>query len=231
MISSSAFIKNGGKGLKFGCVVLCTVILALSAGCSYSDYKEPENRTFVSAVAVDSKKGKLQLTAELIRIRENLNNDEYTVATISGEGSKPEDAMLSLIGKNSKELNFSHCAVLCLGSGLSDAQLCKMLQYWFHKRTLTLSVQLVAAQEGASLFFANEDGEKPVGYEISEMIKNYNGNAPKIPKCRLLDFINAQNDGKKSVRIPFFAVKKSKNGTQFYPDGAVCITKFVKKAD
>lgn len=220
-MSIQKVFKNGGRALKICSLFLCASVLLSAAGCSYSDYKEPENRTFVSAVALDRIQEKLLLTAELIRIKENLNNDEYTVSTISGDGKTPDEAMRALIIKNSKELDFSHCAVLGLGDSLTPEQTAKMLQYWFKERTLTLSVRLVATKDAAALFSANEDGEKPVGYEISEMIKNDYNNTFKIPSCRLLDFINAQNGEKKAVQIPYFTVKKNEGGALFYPDGSV----------
>lgn len=213
--------KNCGKALKLCSFFLCVVTLLSAVGCSYSDYKEPENRTFVSAVALDRSQEKLLLTAELIRIKESLNNDEYTVSTISGVGKTPDEAMRAIVLKNSKELDFSHCAVLGLGDSLTSEQVTRMLQYWFKERTLTLSVRLVMTEDAAALFSANEDGEKPVGYEISEMIKNDYNNTFKIKSCRLLDFINAQDGKKKAVQISYFTVKKNKGGTVFYPDGIV----------
>ena len=150
---------------------ITAVFLAL-CGCSgkTSDYEEPENRIYISALGFDRKEKMLSVTAEAISVAGNTAGDQYSVTRYKGEGKSVESAMLRMKNDLAGLVNLSHCALVLMGENLSAEDLAQITEYCFSHKEITQSVQVAICPEAGELLKGQRKDGKPLGFLISDRL-------------------------------------------------------------
>lgn len=195
------------------CVMLC--------GCdTYSDYIEPENRLFVTALGADLKDGNFSITAEVVTVWENSNMDKHGIACYNGIGKTPQSAIANLQTAISKRLTLSHCKLLVLGEALSDNGFDSVMAYCIDSGELSLNINIVAADNAESVIKQSDD--EPVGEEINSMLE-INRNLPSSKTdCTIIGTLNEISTSGGYFYLPKFGTDDY--GTVF--EGVACYKSF-----
>lgn len=188
-----------------------TVLLTFClCGCEkYSDYIEPENRLFVSALGVYCNNGKVTTFAEATQT--NDTQDGYLISIHKGVGNSFSESIVNITSGVSKQFNLSHCAVVLAGENTDKKTLCEIYEYFKNDVSTNISVYFAACKDPKPFF--NE--EAPFGYTAAALIKkNLNNSQSKI-RCSLTDIKNSED----IFGIPFFKKEENKInliGMRFY---------------
>lgn len=193
-------------------ILALVLVLGLCIGFSgcerYSDYKEPENRLFVSALGIDHTQNKINIFAE--GSVSNSTADGEITKLLTGTGETVPEAFNSLNDKTPLTVDLSHCTVIALGKRQNDTEK-NLLEYLLSSPEDMLGVYIIACENAKKLLSCK--GETSVGIRLLQGLKNnpYSGGV-RIP-CTLLDIMNTAPN----ATLPYFSVE---NGIFVY-DGAV----------
>lgn len=169
----------------------------LFCGCEkYSDYQEPEQNLFVSALGIDQTKSGITVYAESAETQPN-NNEKN--ALLSGFGETLPEAMNNLRTTTPLKFDLSHCAIIAIGKRTKDTE--KILcEYILSRPEDMLSVYMVACDNAKELLSCG--GASPVGYELSSALKkNYYAGEIRTPST-VMDILN----NREGFYVPYFSV-------------------------
>lgn len=148
-----------------------------------SDYIEPENRIFVSALGVSQKDGKIKLFAEATE-SDDINSGVKIKRHI-GEGETFLKSVTDITNGVFKQISLRHCAVILLSKNITAETFNEITDY-VKDGGLPFSV-LFAMCEEPEKFFGTD---LPFGYDVAELIKNNRNNTQSRIKCSYTDYIN-----------------------------------------
>ncbi|MBQ6815904.1 MAG: hypothetical protein IJP26_01550 [Clostridia bacterium] len=167
-------------------ILICFVLML--AGCSNSDYTEPENRVVASAIGVDYINNEYNLTIEYVKIFENLSEDKYSPKLIKGKGDSINNAVLNVLTKTNKKISFYHTPVIILGQNITPEILNNILNYCVESTEISLSINLIRADNAGQILSVENEDNDLLGYKLTEQIKLLNA------KNSALQIINSNNN-------------------------------------
>lgn len=167
-------------------IVFCCVLML--SGCSNSDYTEPENRAVVSAIGVDYINNEYNITIEVVKIFENLSEDKYSPKLLNGKGDSINNAVLNVLTKTNKKISFYHTPIIILGQNITPEILNNVLNYCVESNEISLSINLVRADNAEEILSVKNEDNNLLGYELTEQIKLLNA------KNSALQIINSNNN-------------------------------------
>lgn len=180
-------------------------------GCEkYSDYKEIENRFFVSSLGIDETASGITLYAE--GAVSNSASEGYKVSVLSHTADTIPTAMDGIKNSTPLSLDLSHCAVIILGKCKEDTER-KLGEYLLSKPEDLLSCYFVATDSAKELISCGD--KTPIGYSLSYALKKNYYAGGKRTKATLLDIINSSE----AYSLPYFRVYKktySYSGAVYY---------------
>ncbi len=152
------------------CVLLAFCLLLCS--CGRLQTSEPEQVLAVSAVGVDAlPSGELQLTLELPRISGGEGGGEEEPILLEGSGQTLRAALEGIARGLSRELIFSHCALLVLGESLDRPQMAAVFDFAGEGTRLPLAAQVVSAPDARLLLSGGSMSAPAAGYEIAGIFR------------------------------------------------------------
>ncbi len=178
-------------------IFISVSLLILFCGCEkYSDYQEPEQNLYVSALGIDQTKSGITVYAESAQ---NTANSNEKKALLSGFGETLPEAINNLRAATPLKLDLSHCAIIAVGKRTQDTEK-KLCEYILSRPEDMLSVYLVACDNAKELLSCVSN--TTVGYELSSALKkNYYAGESRTPST-IMDILN-NHDG---FYVPYFSV-------------------------
>ncbi len=184
---------------------MISVVFMLLCGCrgKTSDYAEPEKRLYVSALGFDVSGDKIKVLAETVSVADNTASDQYKVTRYGGEGESVEAAMFEI----KKDLvllpDLNHCALLVMGEDVTKESLAELTEYCFRDNEIAQSVQMVTCESAEKLLKSHREGEKPLGFGISELLSRDADGTDSRRETTLLSVMNSRKEGELYC-LPYF---------------------------
>lgn len=150
--------------MKIKTLVLAALLCLLLSSCSaIPGYSEPENSLVATALGFDP-----LVDGEGIRVSVQVSEgaDGKGRRTLSGEGTSIEGAIASLSASETKRIEYSHVAVVVLGTGTDGDVIQKILEFCDKNEEISVSARLISADGSEGLL---SDGGFS-GYELLSMI-------------------------------------------------------------
>lgn len=144
-------------------ICLCT----LATSCAETP-REPEQVYLVSALGFDGGEMGYRISVEVPLIGEK---NGIASKVLCGEGATVEEALFQVTEGLSKELIYSHCALLILGNSLSRQQLVEVFAFAGNGEHIPLEARTVCADSAETLLSADGNFTTAAGYEIPEIFK------------------------------------------------------------
>ncbi len=190
------------------CLELILITIMLS-GCKtqQTDYEEPENRIYISSLGIDRQNDEISVCAEAVTVAENISADEYKIKRFLGTGSSIEAAMYEITNDLALSVNLSHCAVVTVGKGIYGEYLSELLEYCFLNNEITHSINFVSTENAEKLLEPNEDTTKPLGYEISDFLKEDIDGTDSHKSSTLVSIMNRLQKENDFFFLPLFQKK------------------------
>ncbi len=163
--------------------ILLITVLTL-AGCSGSDYTEPEDRTVVTMLIIE-KNEEFVLTTEII-VLPKTKGDGGEAKFISADSNDISEAYKLLGDEVYNELSFYHCPVIVCDKNLFATEKEKIFEFILTNEQFSLSANLLICENINNLLKIAVKKGSYLGYEISEYI-SYKGIESKI-----IDIFNNQ---------------------------------------
>lgn len=204
-------------------VILAVVVLSFS-GCrgKTSDYEEPENRLYISALGFDRSGEKIRVCAEAISIKDNATGDEYAIKHYEGEGDSVESAMHQITKNLVPAVNLSHCALVVLGENMLGEYLNEFILYCFEDREITQSIQLISSDNAKELLQHNKENTKPIGFQISDFLSEDTDGTGMNKSSTLISVMNNREKEEDFFALPYFTVENKTylfSGARVYKGG------------
>lgn len=203
---------------KLFCLLLAFVMLS-GCGRKTSDYMEPENRLYISALGFDRSGKRVTVCAEAISIADNTTGDEYSIKHYEGEGDSIESAMHEITKNLANTVNLSHCAVLAVGDNLVGESLDELISYAFENKEITGSIKLISAENAKKLLQYDKDATKPLGFQISNLLAEDIDGIDAAGISTLIKVMNSREKADDYFLLPHLEVKDKNflfEGTRLY---------------
>lgn len=178
-------------------------------GCEkYSDYKEIENRLFISTLGIDETASGITIYAESAVSKRT--GDGYEISVLSGAGETVPEAFDGIKNSTPLSVDLSHLAVIILGKNQENTEK-KLAEYLISKPEDMLSCYLVFSDSAKDLISCGK--ETPLGYSLASALKKNDYAGDKPTPSTLLDIMNSTT----AFSLPYFKA----DGGNFSYAGAV----------
>ncbi len=210
-------------------------IIFCFCSCGKTDYMEIESIAIVSAIGVDYKDGKVVVTMEIVKPKTEEKTAENQIITKSGQDF--EDAVAQISGSVSKNLFYSHCAVIAFGENLNKEDIRSVFEFCFLNNEFTLILKIISTKDAKELLSVKPKNEDVLGYEIMSSLNsrqknlsigynnsfiNVGGRRDTIPVLYALPFFEVEGEKEEKV----YSLK----GLKLYLDDQEKITLLNEKA-
>lgn len=165
---------------KLSVILLCTVFLFFSAGCSKkTSSKEKGLESMVTAVGFGKIDDKYSIHIEAVTVNsEEATETEKKVSLITGKGETLDAAFTDATTKNARTFMFSHCGVAVLSNDISPKYLRDIFRFLYKRKEINLSLRFVSTQNAELLLSCEPLSSVAVGYDIIDAINrqiSFNG--------------------------------------------------------
>ena len=148
-------------------LLLCLVFLT---SCNKTGYTEIESRAIISSIGVDKTTNGIAVTMEVV----NTKNPEELAENqiITKEGKDFLSAVSNISSSLSKNLFYSHCAVVALGENLTQQDVQSIFKFIFSGNEFTLLLKVIATKNAKELLNVTPQSEAVLGYEIMSALSS-----------------------------------------------------------
>lgn len=178
------------------CLLLCLVCFLASCGGS-----EPEQIYLVSAVGFDGDADGYTLTLEIPAGSTGAGGGERLL--LEGRGSDVEQALRAITLGLSRELSFSHCALMVLGEGLTTLQSDAIFEFASSGVLLPLAAQVIQTPNARELLSSGNTPSPAAGYEIPSILREAEGIFGFETRSRIYE-LRANAKPNRPTVLPYF---------------------------
>lgn len=172
-------------------IFIIIINITLLSGCW--NYREIEKLAIASGLAIDkNKKGdRFLLTAEIIDIKQGMNEVKIGSKRIESEGDSIFDAMRNMIKISGERLYWSHAKVIILSQDVAKDDIISIIDWIARDQEPRLTLYLLVSKEKTAKELLSQ---KSVTTEIRSFEMNYmltgNNLLSKAPKVEAYEFMN-----------------------------------------
>lgn len=155
--------------------IISTILVAvLLCGCSKSDYIEPEKRTVVTAVLLNSGENLYEIILETVENSEDGEETKFIPKYIKGNAENLASALENTQKEISKEISLYHCPIIICDKSTYNLKSDEIYDFIIKTPQLSLAVDLIIC-ENINAILEQKNKEDFLGYEISDAIilKNF----------------------------------------------------------
>lgn len=197
-------------------IIFPLIILLLFTSCK-TDYIELESRAIVASIGVDKKENLLSVTMELINPNEDDKNAENQIITKTGANF--EEAVGAISSSVSKNLFYSHCALIALGEGLNKKDIQSVFKFCFLSNEFTLLLKVVATKSAKELLSIKPKNEKVLGYEIMSALNSRQKNLSIGYNNSFINVGGRRDTAPVLYALPLFKIEGEKEDALYSLDG------------
>lgn len=188
-------------------IFMIVMILFLLTGCW--NYRELDKLAIVSGLAVDkSGKGdKFLLTAEVIDIKQGMNEVKIGSIRIESEGDTIFDAMRNMVKISGKRLYWSHAKIVIVSQDVAKESIIPIVDWISRDQEprLTLNI-LVSKEKTAKELLSQESVTTEIrSFEMSYMLTG-NNLLSKSPTVEVYELLNDLSDDGISPALPTIGI-------------------------
>ncbi|WMM24274.1 Ger(x)C family spore germination protein [Tissierella sp. MB52-C2] len=174
-------------------VVILIMIIILSFLTGRGDYKELEEVSPVSGIAVDKTPDGYKLTAEIIDIDQSSKEPKFVSLKLSAEGKSIFDCIRNMIDITAKKLYFGHTSVIIVSKDVARDGVIPILDFLFRDAEPRINMYMVVSdQDSASEILDLQSVSTDIrAFEIATMIVSSDqlSKTPNISIYQLANYI------------------------------------------
>lgn len=197
-------------------VFLLPILLLCFSGCSLSPYREG-SEYIVTALGIDGISSDIRLTVEAIPVNSEDAEASPEAILLKGRGKTLPEAFADCSAQAAEPLLLGHVGLIALGQSV-DAPLFRETADWFYsKKSATLSTLFAAAQSAEELLEASKPSSIAVGYDAVGMLRSHETESGISLKNRFYEAESLFLRAESVVALPFISVTED----SFFSDGII----------
>ena len=203
-------------------IVLLIIIPLIFTGCEFTDYVDIEDRAIVSGIGFDRVNEKIELSMEIV----NTPDSEKGIPepqVLKANGADLYEALNRISANVSRNLFYSHCAIVVLGENLTKEDIKALLDYCFENSEFTLLLKIVSAKSANELLNVKPEALSVTAYEVMSILNSKQKNLALGYKNSFVTVESKRDSSPFIFSAPFFNIEEEEekklyrlNGIKIY---------------
>ena len=201
--------------------ILIIVCLLTFTGCK--DYREIENLTIATAIAVDkAENNSIRVCIEVVKFKK----DTSEVFLVEGYGKTYPEAINNTIKITGNELYFSHAQVMIKSEDIAREGIYPLIDHFYRNSNLRLDMAMLVAKdvEAKEILTVESQIDDIAGIQIKKIIDS-NKLVSEVPSMPVYEFIDDVSSEGVSGTLPVIQLTKDYKGDDTREIGGYAIFK------
>lgn len=207
-------------------IILCLISVALllnATSCSLSPYRDG-SEYIVTALGIDETLNGLNLTVESIPTNSE-DSDSSKAILLKGEGKTLAEAYFSCLLQAAEPFLLGHVGLIVFGETVSRETAKATLDWFYSKKSATLSTLLAAAPSAEELLSCAKISSVAIGYDVVGMLRSYESNTGISLKNSFFEIKELFLREESVAALPYLSVEDDAfftDGLLIYKDYSPC---------
>lgn len=126
----------------------------------------------ISSLGFESENGRITVLMEAVVINSEDTEAEKKLLLLEGSGKTVKEGAENAEKQAVQPVNLSHCGVIVLGKGITEAKLTEICEYCYNRDEINLSAFFIAAQSAKELLSQKPVASIAMGYDIMSRLES-----------------------------------------------------------
>lgn len=213
-------------------LLLSLLLIVSLCGCSAKEAIASDKQEYiVASLGFDVKNEEIKMSIEAIVVNSDklTSEEENENELIYAEGENIGEAFTKIVSQITQPLMFSHCAVVAVGSEITQNRLEEIFSFCTEKAKINLAAMFVYTKNAESLLSCKPRSSVAVGYDIMSMVEVVGEQRGLNFQNRFYEVENAQQKPMRTMYFPNMRVEDN----EFSLEGLAVLkeNEFVKMLD
>ncbi|MFI3115772.1 MAG: Ger(x)C family spore germination protein [Clostridia bacterium] len=190
----------------------CILIILCLALCGCKDYKDIENLTIVTAVAIDfAEDEEYEINLEVTKF----TNDKTEVSIIKANGVTFPEAIANAVKITGNDLFFSHVQAVIISQEVASSSIYPFLDFIYRNSDFRLNIPFLIAKDAraSEILEANSLIDDIAGIQIKKIVDS-NQLISEVPSIPIYEFIDDLATQGKCGMLPVMILNEDSNGVK-----------------